>query len=496
MTYIRECERDIEIMRDTDVVVAGGGIAGCVAALAAVRAGANVVLVERNGCLGGVLTSNIIPNICNAWLDSESRHQAHGIPREIIHRLVDRDGCVRRWEEPHAKIVIDEQKLKILLIDMLDEEGVTTWVRTLASRPIMEDGRVKGLFVETKVGRKALLGQIVVDCTGEADIASQTGCPMRHTKGTATLAFKMANVDMAAFVRSLAENPDEFPGGTDGIHGFWDFELNFAEYGAFYFPHRSGRRWRLVQDAIARGDYSKRLGNVFGLDATCLIGLRALGDVSVNSMFWRLESLEPDEVSRAELECQRACYYVASFFQEHVPGFQRAHVVQISQDLGIRVSRGLEGVDTLTSEELATPEPVHYDTVIGCRSAMARKMEIVDHPFDRDETGPDLPPERNSQRRFLGQHTVDIPFGILLPQEVTGLLVGSGKTVSCVPQTLLRTGINSMIPGQAAGVAAALSARQKISPHSLDVRDVQRALLDQDAFLGNAERLRDLGLAE
>lgn len=499
MTF-REEARELPIYDSVDVLVAGGGIAGCAAAAAAARAGAKTMLVERNGCLGGVLTSNIIPNLLNAHIDEAGEHQVSGIPLEVIRMLVERGGCVKDWNKPYAKIVIDEQKLKVVLIELLQEAGVTVLTHVLAAAPIMENRAVKGLFIETKVGRMTVLAKAVVDCTGEADIASRTGCPMRITTGTSSLAFKMSGVDGDAFCAHFRDNPDAFPANHDGIRGFEDFRVNWEEYGDFYFPHRGGRKWPLVQEAILHGEYSKTRGKAFGLDMLCLIGMRKLGDVSVNSMLWRLPSLEPHDLAEAELETQKLCYYIAEFMQKRVPGFENAHVSQISQDLGIRVSRGIEGEKTLTIEHATSPEPVYFDDVIGLRSAKPWGDDgALDHPFDADDKGEVGERSVNGETtpdgsRFLLPHTVDLPYGMLLPKGVENLLVGSGKTVSSVPQTTLRCGTNSMQPGQAAGVAAAVAVRAGVSVRNVDIRTVQKTLVAQGVYLGPHERLVRLGL--
>ncbi len=508
MTSVVAPERGLDVLASVDVLVAGGGVAGCSAAIAAARAGAQTMLVERNGCLGGVLTSNIIPNFVGGLRDEENRHIVAGIGREILERLVARGAASKDWSSPHARLVFDEQHLKVVLIEMLEEAGVDVLTHVLATRPIMDGQIVKGAWVETKVGRLAVLAKVVVDCTGEADIASQTGCPMRQARGTATLAFKMANVDVDRLYQHFKKHPETFPMGCDGMRDFSTFELNWKEYGIFYFPMSGGRKWDIFQDAIAAGEYSKRRGRHFGLDMSCLIGLSHLGDVSVNSMLWRLDSLDPRDISQAELESQKVCYYVAQFFRTHVPGFEDSHVVQISQDMGIRISRGLEGETTLTAEMMTSPEAVHFDDVIGCRSARIRPLsgpnarvaseaEHLDHAYDNDAGTRISPSDRghmDERGRFVRAHTVDIPYGIMLPRGVENLLVGSGKTVSCVPQELIRCGTSSMIPGQASGVAAALAARGGITPRALDRRTLQRELLAQGVLLGSGQRLRELGL--
>lgn len=497
---ICEPARMVDIYDSVDVLVAGGGIAGCTAAISAAKAGASVLLIERNGCLGGVLTSNIIPNLLNNHLSTDARQLLGGVPLEVITRLAEVDGVIRDWDKPFAKLVIDEQKLKVVLIELLQKAGVHVLTHVLASRPIIDGAKVVGVFMETKVGRRAVLAKVVVDCTGEADLISQTGCPMRITSGTASLAFKMSNVDGEAFYGYFKEHPEEFPKNHDGIRDFDDFALNWKEYGDFYFPHRGGRELPFVQDAIASGAYAKSKGKVFGLDMMCLIGLKSLSDISVNSMLWRLPSLAPEHISEAELESQKVSYYIADFMRRRMPGFSNAHVSQISQDIGIRVSRGIEGEKTLEIEHVTSTAPVYFDDVIGVRSAKPWSDDgDKDHPFDADYEGRVAAISVNGETtedgsRFLYEHTVDLPYGMVLPKGIDNILVGSGKTASCRPQTTMRCGTNSMRPAQGAGVAAAVAALTGTTTHLVDIRAVQRELLKQGVFLGDVPRLKMLGL--
>jgi len=205
-----------------------------------------------------------------------------------------------------------------------------------------------------------------------------------------------------------------------------------------------------------------------------MYGLRGLDQVVINSNFWRVETLNTPDVSRAELECQRACTYVADFFRRRVPGFERAYVSEIASDIGIRASWGIEGVATLRDEHRDGPQPAYFDDVIGCQPARA----------SFEKTG-----------EFFQPHTFDIPYGILVPKVVENLLVGSGKSVSCVYQGLIRGMTGCMECGQAAGAAAALAAKEGVTPRALPVRKLQRTLLEQGVHLGSGERLAELGLS-
>ncbi len=492
-------EITVPVYRDVDVLVVGGGIAGVTAAIASSEAGAKTLLIERNGCLGGVLTSNIIPNLLNNHFSAEAEHLLCGVPKRIIERLVKNNGCIEAWNKPLAKLVVDEQKMKIVLIEMLEEAGVEVFTHTYGAQPIMSGNRVDGVYIETKTGRKAIKAKVTIDCTGEADILSQTGCPLRVTEGTASLAFKMSNVDMDAFSEYFKNHPDAFPKHHDGIRDYEDFRLNLEEYGDFYFPHRGGREIPFVQEDIKNGVYSKSLGPIFGLDMMCLIGKSDLKDVSVNSMLCRLKNLEADTISQAELKSQKAVYYIADYMKKRMPGFKNAHVSQISQDMGIRVSRAIEGEQTLEIEDVTSLKPVYCENVIAVRSCKPWSDDgIKDHPFDEDDKGnvskQSTGGETASNGDFFYPHTIDIPYGVLLPKGVDNILSGSGKTLSSIPQTTMRCGTNSMRPAQGAGVAAAVAALSGSSTKNVDIKKVQKELLRQGVFLGDEKRLKELGL--
>ncbi len=471
---VYEPKREIEVLDEVDVLVAGAGVAGCSAAVAAAREGARTMLVERNGVLGGVATAGLMANIGNRYTNPDGEIVIHGIAKEVVDRMVSRGAASERWASPELSgVVIDSEQLKILLIEMQQEAGVKVLTHTLAARPVMEGDTVRGIFIEGKMGRQAILTKVIVDATGEADIAYQAGCPMRWEEGSASLEFKMGRVNLDELYKHFKRHPETFPVGMDRIKGFPEFERNWVERGVFFFPHGGGRKWDIFQKAIEDGEFQSQKGILSGLDATGLYGLKHLDTVVVNSNFWRVSTLEVPDLSQAEIETQKACYYVADLFRKHVPGFDRAYIVQLATDLGIRTSRGIEGEWTLTSEDTSSDKPVHFDDTVGCAPANA----------DPDKTG-----------QFFHPHTFDIPYRIMLPRKAENLLVGSGKSVSCRPQGVIRGMATCMILGQGAGVAAALAAKEGVNSRRLNIHKLQSALLDQGVNLGPEERVRALGL--
>ena len=131
---IKETAREIEVLDQVDVVVAGGGIAGCTAAISAAEAGAKVLLVERNGCLGGVLTSNIIPNLLNNHVSANFEQLLSGVPRRIIERLVTVGGCIRDWNKPQA----NDHPVTVFSTEL--------WNATIDRMTVNLDGSVKMAF--------------------------------------------------------------------------------------------------------------------------------------------------------------------------------------------------------------------------------------------------------------------------------------------------------------------------------------------------------------
>ena len=199
------------------------------------------------------------------------------------------------------------------------------------------------------------------------------------------------------------------------------------------------------------------------------------------------------------MESQKTVYYVADYMNSRMPGFDKAHVSQISQDIGIRVSRGIEGENTMRIEDVTSRTPVYFDDVIGVRSAKPWSDDgMKDHPFDDDINGNvaarSTGGETSESGVFLYTNTVDISYGILLPKGIENILAGSGKIVSSMPQTTMRCGTNSMRPAQGAGVAAAITALTGATTHTVDIRKVQKELLRQGVYLGENDRLKTLGL--
>ena len=474
---VLESAREIPVLEEADVVVAGGGVAGCAAAYAAAKAGAKALLLERNGCLGGVATASLMANIGNMFVTATGEQVIHGFPGQLVDRLVAAGAASRHWKSRDIPgVTIDSERLKVILIDMLQEAGVTILTHALGARPILEGQTVRGVFVESKSGRQAVPALATIDATGEADLAWQAGAPMKPKfGGSASILFKLANVDIDAFVDFVGQDPEGFPAGRDWVKDLETFDRNWRQRGVLFFPHWGGRHWRFMKEIVAAGEYQQAVGDATGLDALGMYGVAGNGFLVVNSEFYAIKEMDIRSISSYELHAQKMCYYVAEMLKRKVPGFQNSVVAHIGVDLGIRTSRAIEGRCTLTEQALKdVPGPTLADDVIG------------------------ITPAEDTHRQsgeFFKPHTTDVPFGVMVPQGCQGLLVASAKSISTEPRGLIRGMTGCMICGQAAGAAAALAARDRLNIADMPIRQVQKQLLQQGVYLGDSRRLAALGLA-
>jgi hypothetical protein len=287
--------------------------------------------------------------------------------------------------------------------------------------------------------------------------------------------FRLANVDLDSLVEFLSKDPEGFPAGMDWVKDLDTFVKNWRERGVLFFPHGGGTRWRYFQEAIAKAGFEKNVDPAVGLDALGMYGYGKTGSVVINSNFYSIQDLDVRNLSAFELHAQKMCYRVGEFLKSQVPGFSDSYVAHVGVDLGIRTSRAILGRTTLKRESLVDPaEPFLPDDVIGVTSAV-----------DTDRVSGE----------YFKDFTCDVPFGITVPRGISGVLVGSAKSVDTQPRGLIRGMTGCMICGQATGVACALGVKDRVAPSDLAVDRIQRELLVQGAYLGPPERIRALGLA-
>jgi len=445
MDFAVEPAKKVPVAHDVDVVVAGAGVSGLFAALAAARNGAEAVLLDRFGAPGG----NIGPGCfaggsLTGWPGKHVRRGFCGIPAEFLEtHAAHGGGCVPPYSGGHR--LRDANIASYVASKMLDESGVKLMLSAYAADPIMEGDRVCGLFVENKSGRQAVKAGVVIDATGEADVARRAGAPVLYPspdlkeKGRSVgIYFVVAGVDWPrhnaigdrelqaqryAEAVSEAEKTGEFSHDMDieGLCTLRSFQYRVGEYEADGFA--SGYIGANHPDSINQGDGA--------------------------------------HISALEARVRMFCFETARFWKKYIPGFENSYVLTIAPFLGSRAGPSIEGQYTVTEEDIE----------------LGRRFDDVIFIYGRG----------------LPTKWVDLPYRIMLPKGVDGLLA-TGRSASARPGSLLRARAGMMHMGQVAGTAAAQAVKGGLTPARLDVKALQRALLDAGFYLGDMARLEELGL--
>lgn len=494
---VTEPAKRVPVVRDVDVVVAGAGCAGVFAALAAAAEGACTVLVERTGMLGG----NAGPGMLFGCTDPMSEGPKHlprgntGIVKTVERRMIE-TAAGRPWNRCFSSSVFSET-----VAAMMDEHGVELLMPAYAADPLLVDGRVAGLFVETKSGRVAIRARTVIDATAEADIAMRAGAPMiRHVRADPAhkpaildrydtcmnpswseenwnevgLMYVVAGIDWTAYQAFLGNaEPVRFKGLLPDAAGRphprvipKEFKFPGSLFPKLRAAWESGefRHARELRDgALLYWQFRMiRLGADTAEDAIAIHG-----DIDVDD--WK-------DVATAEHAMRTLAGEAVRFMRRAAPGFENAWVLATSPFIGARGGPCIEG------EAVVRPEHINE----GRRQPDVVLRAIWETQRLREQGGA-------SAQALSGY---DLPYRMMLPKGLDGILVvGRGSSYlrrGHDPAT--RGRIVQFHLGEVAGVAAALAAKAGVSVRSLDVTALQRKLLDRGVFLGENERLRELGL--
>ncbi|NWF56505.1 MAG: FAD-dependent oxidoreductase [Syntrophaceae bacterium] len=328
MNWIMEPERKVPVAGEVDLLVCGGGFAGVSAAVCAARLGAKVMLLEKYGFLGGLVTSALV--ITTPPLDN-------GINREIGGRMKDRgvyvpcrhSGEESEWLGMHA---IDPEFVKYEFIRMLQENGVDFLFHVYIAGTIMEGKKIRAVVLESKAGRQAVLTRMVVDATGDADICAFAGAPFRLLKKPMTMMFNMVGVDIPRVLEGM---------------GNW------------------GNLRSVVKGAIERGALPFDLGieREFGAPGVHAEKLVYDGEINVwSGNLMNMDGTDPKDLTRAEVVTREHAMRLAKFLKENVPGFEKSRIEMTSTQTGVRATRQIIGLASPSGEEVQ--KRVFPDTVV------------------------------------------------------------------------------------------------------------------------------------
>ena len=331
---ITEPAREVPVRWEAEVVVCGGGPAGTAAAIAAAREGADVLLLERYGCLGGLATGGLVV-VLPAFQDS-GRPIIGGIGFEMRERMLQAGEAEYRW--PGGGSDFDPEAMKWHSIRMCKEVGVRILHHVWVAGAIVEDGRVAGVIVESKAGRLAVRGKQFVDATGDGDVFAGAGCAFETSNQYIGLPYRLGGVDMARLEAAREEDAEA------------------------------------VNAAIAA---AKELG---GWESYSGLNPTQRGLMWGNNMLIEADALDPEVLTHVELEGREAIWRYVAALRETVPGYEAAFVVDTASQVGVRRSRRLTGEYVLTEEDVQQ-EDFRIADAIGRGNDFRKSAIAYDIPY-------------------------------------------------------------------------------------------------------------------
>jgi len=400
---IDEPAREIPVLAETDVLVIGGGPAGVAAAIAASRAGAETYLVERYNHLGGLWTGGLVlPLLSTHAVDKQKQRKQviHGIGGEMAQRLFELGMAINE-----VNPVVDPEAAKYVLDEMITESGVKMLYHSWGVNTIMDGNTIKGVFIESKSGRQAVLAKVVIDCTGDGDVFHWAGENYETMNYHIGLVHRLGNTDRVdkskpGYVKMPLGKPTPIPSvNWVNMHG---------------------------------------LDNQDGIDMLNLSKLQLL---------YRKEIWESVQQIRK------------------TPGHEEVFLLDTASQMGVRMSRILDGEYKLTLEDSMTFR--NFDDVIGISGAWTSMMyrEKVVMP---------------NERPFW-----QIPYRSLLPKKTENLLV-AGRCF-CFEQALVEdTRIigTCLVTGHGAGAAAAVAVNSRETVKEIDRKKLRKTLEEQHVWFG------------
>lgn len=443
-----------------DLIVVGGGIAGTMAAVAAARHGTEVLLVEETGCLGGSLTS------CGTGpmmtFHAGDTQVVQGLPEELISRLKKKGlspgHVVDSTGYTYTVTPFDVEGMKHELELMAQEAGVTILFHTVLEDAVINESRLRAVRLISCGGTFIVEARCFVDATGDADLLYRAGIPCRQGRESdgkdqpMTMNFRMDHVDIAEVRRLMETDVELFPllAPKAGL------QRKASRLSCFGFMD-------LMSEGMAGKEFT------FDRDIVLFFETNAEGEVIVNMTRVNDKNpVDPYALSLAELEGRRQVWELCSFLKRKVPGFANARLISSGPNIGVRSSRRMCGVYSLTAADVLSQRRF-LDAVVCCG-----------YPIDVHS-----PDGAKTNSRFLPDGAwYTIPYRCLINKDIPNLMA-AGRNVSCDfdAHASLRVSPCCAALGQAAGTAASLAVRTGCDPLQLDAGAIRKELKQDGAFL-------------
>lgn len=441
--YILESARETEVYDRCQVLVVGGGPAGVTAAVSAAKnCKGKVILLERFPYLGGMATGGqviaipflsdgdelLISGVMDEWID-RLRKKKNGVFGPLREELGSEDEWVLNKYRHHGLfgskkvrygVNCDPELLKVVLSQMVTDYGITVYCNCLVCGTVQQEEQVKGVIFESKEGRKAILADIVIDCTGDGDVFAAAGAeyemPSFSTSRSSNtaLVFRLGGVDYDRYAENYKSGPDD--------------------------PHASDKKFA-------------KLSEVAGFNIRPFSSNR--NDIMWINNWIPKNCMSVKDLTETAFMVFDAAERITEYLREHFVGMENAYILDFASQVGTRGSRRLKGVERFTADNIA-------------------------HRTGRDDLIAVVP----TLGGYEEYARMEMPYGIIVPEKIDGLLTAgrcfsseekANEAASWIPYCIAL--------GEAAGAAAALSVESGIQPRQLHVKKLQSALKNQGVYL-------------
>lgn len=425
MQTYHENAKELPIAGEYDVIVAGSGPAGTAAAVMAGRMGAKVLIIEWNNAIGGISTSGMMSH----WTGSVTSPMY----TEILQRSADMNEGEQKGK---IQQFINPENLKTVYLDMLKDANVDVLLYTFVCGVVMEGDQLTGVITESKSGRRVFRSKVVVDGTGDGDVAAFAGVGYhkgRESDGKmqpTTLMFKVAGVDMSRAV---------LLGSFESTYQTEKGELQALA--KEHIPYPAGHL--LAYKSTLPGIVTCNMTNCTDIDGT-----------------------KAEDLTRAEIVCRSQMPAIVKYLREFVPGFENCYIISAGSMMGVRETRHFKGVYTLNENDILTAK-VFDDWVV-------RGAHFNFDVHNMSGSGLDA---TGVQKHWTQPKGYTIPYGCLVPEKINGLLL-SGRNIS---GTHIAHSNYRVMPicvgiGAAAGAAAATAIKKGVQVRDINGEELQDRL--------------------